>query len=57
MKEEYKNGKEHGQGTLTTPDGKKYVGEWKDGKPLNGIFYDKDGNIIGKYVNGKKIEQ
>ena len=25
------NGKMQGQGTATLPDGRKYVGEWKDG--------------------------
>jgi len=34
------------------PDGTKYVGEWKDGKTWNGTEYDKNGNIIGKWVNG-----
>ena len=28
---ESKDGKIHGQGTLTLPDGSKYVGEWRDG--------------------------
>jgi hypothetical protein len=32
-------------------------GEYKGGKPWTGIFYDKNGNITGKYVNGKRIEQ
>jgi hypothetical protein len=29
---EYKDGKEHGQGTKTWGNGDKYAGEWKDGK-------------------------
>ena len=29
------NGKPNGQGTYTFPDGKKYVGEWKDSKMWN----------------------
>ena len=58
---EHKDGKRHGQGKLTYPDGRKFVGEWKgqkyvgeykDGKEWNGKLYDKNGNIIGKYVNG-----
>ena len=48
----WENGIWNGQGTYTWKDGSKFVGEWKDGKPLNGTQYDKDGNILGKYVNG-----
>ncbi len=29
---EFKDGKRHGQGTVTLKDGTKYVGEFKDGK-------------------------
>ena len=54
---EYKNGKRNGQGTYTHSDGKNYVGNWKDGKPWNGNDYNKDGNIFGKWVNGKSIKQ
>ena len=49
---EYKDGEYHGQGTFTFTDGSKYEGEWKDGKPWNLTIYDKNGNIIGKWVNG-----
>ena len=52
-----KNGEPNGQGTETYPNGGKYVGELKNGKPWNGIEYDKNGNIIGTVVNGKKIKQ
>ena len=31
--------------------------EWKDGKRWNGTQYDKDRNIIWKFVNGEYIEQ
>ena len=54
---EWKNGKYNGQGTLTFPDGQKYVGEMKDGKQWNGLYYDKNGNIQVKFVNGKQIKQ
>ena len=54
---EFKDGKQHGQGTHTYGKGKwegdKSVGEWKDGNPWNTTEYDKNGNIVGKYVNGK----
>ena len=43
-----------GLGSMTFPNGFKYVGEYKDEKPWNGTYYDKDGNIKGKYVNGVK---
>ena len=52
---ERKDGKKNGKGTFTLPDGRKYVGEWKEDKPWNGTYYDKNGNIKGKYVNG--VEQ
>ena len=49
---EYKDGIPNGQGTYTSSNGEKYEGEWKDEKPWNGTYYDKDGNIIGKFMNG-----
>ena len=52
---EFKDGKNTGQGTLTLPDGKKYVGEFKDGKfHGQGTMYDEEGNLIGKWLNGKE---
>ena len=50
---EWKNGKPNGQGTEITTDGSKYVGEFKDDSFLNGTFYDKEGNIKSKMLNGK----
>ena len=44
----------NGWGTETWKDGKMYEGLWKDGRFWNVKGYDKDGKIIGKYVNGKK---
>ncbi len=49
---EFKNGKFHGQGTRTFPDGRKYIGEFREGRPWNITHYDKNGNIIVKFVNG-----
>ena len=54
---EYKDGKRNGQGTFTYPSGGKFVGGWKEEKPWNGTYYDKEGNILGKWVNGKMIKQ
>ena len=53
-KGDVENGKPNGQGTHTYSNGKKYVGEWKGGGPWIGKLYDKDGDIIGKWVNGVK---
>jgi hypothetical protein len=51
---EFKDGERNGQGTFTFKDGEKFVGEWKDDKEWNITEYDKNGNIIGKWVNGVK---
>ena len=51
---EYKDGLPNGQGSLTYLDGRKYVGEWKNNKPWKGTEYDKNGKIIGRFVNGVK---
>ena len=53
----WKNGEYHGEGTLTLPDGMKYVGEYKEYREWNVMVYDKNGNIIEKWVNGKWIKQ
>jgi hypothetical protein len=55
---EWVNGQQRGQGTMTWNDGSKFVGSTNEhGQWVNGIYYDKDGNIAGKRVNGKHIEQ
>ena len=53
----WKDGRWNGQGTFTTSNGSKYEGEYKDDWEWNGTQYDKNGNITGKYVNGKWIKQ
>ena len=45
--------KYNGQGTRTFPDGRKFVGEFKNDEYWNITGYDKNGNIIIKVVNGK----
>ena len=52
---EFKKGKNHGQGTLTFPDGVKWSGEFREDVPWNTMGYDQDGNYFGKIVNG--VEQ
>jgi len=53
----WKDGRKNGQGTETYPSGRKYEGEWKNNKPWEGTSYDENGNIMGKWVNGKWIKQ
>ena len=49
---EWKDWKRHGHGTYTFHQRFKYVGEWKDGKPWDLTIYDKNGAIIGKWIDG-----
>jgi hypothetical protein len=53
---EYKDGKKHGEGVETYFSGSS-SGEWKDGEMWNGWKYDNDMNELGKYKNGKYVEQ
>ena len=50
---EWSKGIPNGQGTYTYPDGEKFVGELRFAVHWNGTYYDKDGNIVSKFVNGK----
>ena len=52
---EIKYGVPNGQGTFTFTRGNKWVGEFRENTPWNITIYDKDGTILGKYVNG--VEQ
>ena len=54
---EWKDGKKHGQGTITFSDGNKGVGEFRGNKPWYITTYDKDGNIIWMMLNGVKVEK
>ena len=54
--EKWKAGTKNGQGIYTFADGRKYVGEWKDGNRWLGIEYDKHGNVTAIYVEGIRIE-
>ena len=49
---EIENGKPNGQGTHTYSNGEIYVGKWKGGSPWIGAKYNKNGKILGKWVNG-----
>lgn len=51
-----KDGKTISAKTMTFPDGRKYVGELKDGKANGyGILYEKDGSTVyeGEYLDGR----
>ena len=50
-----KDGREHGQGTFTDPNRKKYVGEWKDGREHGqGTDIFPDGSKgIGEFREGR----
>ncbi len=50
---EWKGNDFHGQGTMISTDGTKWVGEFRENKRWNIREYDNNGNITGKYVNGK----
>ena len=49
----WKNGKKNGEGTKTWFDGTKIIGEWKNDGLWNGIYYNKNGSIQFRLVNGK----
>ena len=49
---EVKNEEPNGHGILINPNGTKSEGEWTNGKIWKGTLYDKNGNILGKWVNG-----
>ena len=53
-KVEWKNVKYDGQGTMTLSDGQIFVGEFKEGEKWNVTLTDKEGKVIGKWVNGVK---
>ena len=53
---EYKDGERNGKGTFTWSNREKFVGEWKDGKRWNGAYYDKEGNIHSKVVDGEQTK-
>ena len=56
---EYKDGKQHGQGTFTWAYGDKYAGEWKDGKRNGqGTFTWANGNkYVGEFKDGESTGQ
>ena len=53
-KGDVENGVPNGLGVLISTNGWKYFGSWKNGEIWDGTEYDKDGNIIYRWVNGKR---
>ena len=53
---EWKDNKKNGQGKYIFSSGGKVVGEFRGGKDWNTKEYDKEGNIIRTWVNGKGIK-
>ena len=49
-----KDGKPNGLGVLTSTNGWKYFGSWTNGEIWNGTEYDNYGNIICRWVEGKR---
>jgi len=47
------NGEFFGQGMGTTPNGNFLVGDWKNNSPWDIMVLSKDGNTLGKVVNGE----
>ena len=57
MKGNSKKGYQMVKGKMTYSDGSKLEGEYKNGRPWNTIVYDRNGKIIGKYVNRKYVRE
>ena len=49
-----KDGEPNGLGFLISTNGWKYFGSWKNGEIWNGTEYDNYGNIIYRWVEGKR---
>ena len=48
----YNNGQRHGFGTYYFLDGRKNIGEFKNGKEWNVKHYNSYGEYAGQWVNG-----
>jgi Uncharacterized protein conserved in bacteria len=51
---EWKKGARHGEGTFTSSDGSKWVGEFKNDKIWNITNFDSSGKVIEKWFHGVK---
>ena len=59
MKRQFLNGKQHGKGKYTLPNGYYYEGEWKEGKieGLGVAKYPDGSSYQGNFVDGKHSGQ
>ena len=51
---EWKDGTRHGEGTFTSSDGSKWVGEYKYDKIWNITNFDSSGKVVEKWFHGVK---
>jgi hypothetical protein len=51
----FRNAKYNGQGTLTLPDGRKVIGEFREDDPWNVTLFYKNGSIQAKWKNHCKV--
>ena len=49
-----KDGKPNGHGVMISTNGWRYFGSWMNGKIWSGTEYDTYGNIIYRWIEGKK---
>ena len=54
---EFKDGKKHGLGTVTSAYGTKYIGEWRQGREWNGTLSIKNGEVLSTFVEGVEMEK
>jgi hypothetical protein len=51
-------GKRHGQGTYSWKDGRKYIGQWKNGNQNGqGTFFWSGGKYVGQWKDAKRNGQ
>jgi len=51
---QFKFDKANGQGIVNFPDGSIFIGEFREDQPWENIYFDKDFNVLDRWVNGEK---